>query len=178
MKKVFLSLCIFVFIATGAGYARAQEEKPFTSGELSKFIADFPEIADHAEQLGEEIGAVEDEPDAWQTIAASSSMAKILKQKGWQPERFSYIISHIGTGLAGLTMAEHQPVINDQLTQAKKAIQDNPNLSDEMKEQMLSQFEQSMGATAQLSKSLDELPDSEVKLIQQNKDKLIQLFDR
>ena len=148
MKKVFLVLCVLAFIVAGAGYVRAQEEKPFTSGELSKFIADFPEIADHAEQLGEEIGAVEDDPDAWQSIAASSSMVKLLNQKGWLPERFAYIISHIGTGLAGLTMAEHQPVINDQLIQAKKAIQDNPNLSDEMKEQMLSQFEQSMGATA------------------------------
>lgn len=48
MKKVFLVLCIFTLILTGAGHAGAQEEKPFTSGELSKFIADFPEIADHA----------------------------------------------------------------------------------------------------------------------------------
>lgn len=177
MKRVAVLISILVLALAGAGNVRAQEEKPFDLKELNKFIVDFPAIADDLKKIGHTFDAQNDGQE-WQNPATAKFFEKQLQKRGWQSGRFVYILSHIGSGLAAISMADVAPVLKQQISEAGKAIMDNPALSDEMKARLMSQMQDGLGASAQLSDALDALPAQEIGLIKQNKEKLMEILDR
>jgi len=176
MKKaltaVLAAACLAVFAIPGW----AKDPAPFNPAELNKFISDYPGFVSFMKTQEK---AIEDagNPDAWQSMQASNRMASYLNKKGWKPERFFYVLSHANAGLAAVTLEEQAPQIQSQFSESRKAIQNNPMFSAEMKQQLLAQMQQGEAQAKKMDQMGKDLPPLELKLIRKNKDRLMHLFE-
>ena len=172
-KIVVLSVfCLFAFSTVVV----AQEQSPFSMKELNRFIGDYPEFISLMREKGEDIEAL-NQPDAYKSQEMMRLYKEFADKKGWDLMRFGYMMSHVGSGYAVVRMEEQQPQIQQQMEQAKQAIMSNPGWTDEMKQQMLAQMQQGMMQTQAVSEQ-NQIPDSEMSMIRQNKDKLLQMYEQ
>lgn len=167
--------CLFFILAPTAVFAQ-QDQKPFNAAELDKFINDYPKIVDYLEEHGEEMDYAED-PDSWQAMRMNKKFTDYVDGLGWSPERLGYVASHVSQGIAALEMKGHGPEMRAQLEEARQAIMSNPNMSAEMKQQMMAQMEQSMAMADDMEESGKKLPPSEMALIKSNRQRILDAFE-
>jgi hypothetical protein len=139
-------------------------ESPFSAGELDRFINDWPGFATMMESEGKALDA-QQIPNLAKGMHLNQKLKSYLSGRGWGIERFMYMASHVSVGLASLMMAQQQPKIEAGMSQAKAEIMNNPDIPDEMKQQLLAQLEAGMGQTQQMSQKADDLPQQELDLI-------------
>jgi len=156
--------------------ALAGDPAPFTAAELKKFISDYPAFAAHMEAEGQVIEDAQ-KPETWEGIQRTSRMMDYLKKKGWEPERFFYVVSHVGAGLVAVTLEEEAPAVEARFSEAEAEIMGNEYLSDEMKQQLLSHMRQGAEQVKQLDQAGKDLPASERQLIRKNKDRIQKAFE-
>lgn len=172
MKKWLTTALIFVFMvcaaamATGAGFSG---QKPFTQDELNRFMKDWPPFTQWAESKGEEYDKIQAPAEG---MRWSREMTQYLGKRGWKPERFFYVVSHVASGLAAVEMRQQAPGIASQLKAQKAMIESNPDIPAEQKKMMISQMEQAMGQTAQLKDQGKDIPAEEMELIRGNRQAL------
>lgn len=173
LRIVALAAAFLTAVAWSAG---AADPKPFTAKELNKLLADYPAFAAFMASEGEAIEQA-GRPEAWEGVRVSSRMADYLKKKGWEPERFFYVISHVGAGLVAVTLEEEAPRVQAGLAEAEAEIRDNPYFSEEMKKQLLDQMRQSVAEVKKLDQAGKEIPEEELKLIRKNRERILKVFD-
>jgi len=176
LPAVLAAASLIVLVCVCAAPARAEAPKPFDRAELEKLISDLPGFMAFMKTQEQAIEDAND-PDTWQALQASSLMTSYLRSKGWSPERFFYVVSHVSTGLAAVHLEDQAPEIQRQLSESRAEILSNPALSTEMKQQILSQMEQGAAGVSQLPQVGRDLPASELALIRANQERLTQLFD-
>lgn len=150
------------------------EEKPFTKDELKRFLADWPAFVSWAENKGEQYNNLET-PGAGRRW--SREMEEYLAGKGWQPERFFYVLSHVTYGMLVVQM-QQVPEITSQLKEQMVAVENDPNLPEAQKQMLLSQMGQAVAQTAQLGQHGKDLPYQELELIKANKEELLAVIEQ
>ena len=164
----------FVIVVTfGAAAQEGREEKPFTPTEFNKFMDDWPAFVTWAEARGEHYQNL-DAPGAGTRF--SNDMASFLGRKGWQPERFFYVLSHVTYGMMAL-QTQQVPEIASRLKEQMAAIEKDPNIPEPQKQMLLSQMTQSLDQTTKLQLYGKDLPHQEMELIKSNRDKLLAVME-
>ena len=177
--RIVSRLLLLLFIAltlTGGvwGLASAQDQnmEPFTSAELDQFLADWPEFAKWAKQVGEKYNT--GGQGALQNHMYSQKVLNHIKGMGWgDPMRFFYVLGHTSLGLATVQTSTAQPQMLASMEQQKQAIMNNPNMSAEQKQQILAQMEQAMAQMQQANQYAAEIPPEELALIKARKDEIM-----
>jgi hypothetical protein len=178
-KSILLSLITILILSFGSQIMAKKKapQKPFTAKELKNFLATWPGFAKLTKESGQELDQIED-PSVWNVMNFSAKIVKYLKKKGWRPERFAYVLSHVVYGLYLSEMNNLMPGVISQLEAQKEAIANNPGLSDTQKQQMLAQMETaSKQAKNTKQEHKHELPASELKLIKENSAKIKEAFE-
>lgn len=177
MKTIPVRIILLIVAAFFPLTVMAQgNQSPFNSSELNSFLSDFPEVVLYLEERGQLFEQNAD-ADRWESGNAGAEFRDFLEAKGWDPERFGYVSSHVAQGLAVLEMQRRAPDMQAQLEEARQAIMNEPNLSADMKKQMLEQLDQSMAQSQGLEQAGNELPASEMTLIEANQERIRQAFE-
>ncbi|MBF0454662.1 MAG: hypothetical protein HQL72_07560 [Magnetococcales bacterium] len=106
MKKLFIAGGFFALSLIFSGpmsTAEASAVKPFDGAELEKFIADYPGLTQWSAPKGQVTGNLKNH---WVMAGMqyNPAFAKGLKEKGWESDRFFYLLNHVRQGV----MAEEQ----------------------------------------------------------------------
>lgn len=176
MKKSQFYTALMLLVVLLPLAVSAQTQVPFKLGELNKFLADFPDVMAYMTEKGE---AIENsaQPDTWKGSRMGNLFKDYVEKRGWRVERFSYIASHLAKGLVAAEVNQQAPEMQAQMAQAMAAIQSNPSLSAEMKQQMMAQMSQGMAETGKLKDAGKDIPASEMALIAANRDRIRAAFE-
>ncbi|MGE4554069.1 MAG: hypothetical protein AB7D57_13235 [Desulfovibrionaceae bacterium] len=156
--------------------ARAQTaQAPFTQAELRRFEADFPSVIRDLERAGVLEGDPADR-DGLALAAQETTYRDVVTARGWDPERFAYVADHAARGLAALSVRDQAPDTRTRLDEARAQIMAMPDLTPEMRRQLLDQMAQAEGGLAGLEAEADKLPARELELIQADRARLDGLF--
>ena len=117
MRRTIRTLSFIVAATLTAFAATAQEAAPFSEQELTRCVADTPQLIDYVSSLGSETGNLDDQGAAQQLIADNNAR-QWLADKGWQPQRYSYVLDHVARGYAALQIGESSADVNAQMQQA------------------------------------------------------------
>lgn len=173
MKKGFVGfgvLLVGLLLSVPAG-----AQAPFNLKELNQFLTDFPGFVQFMEDKGQEIEGG-NRPETWKSMQIDRSMREFLSDTGWNADRFFYLASHVATGLMATEVRDRAPEIQAQLQAQKEAILGNPQIPEEMKQQLLAQMQSGMAQAGTLQTVGDDLPPDEMALIKANKDRINDLF--
>jgi len=173
MTAAILAAAVWLLVPCSA---RAEDPRPFSGKELDKLLSDLPGFVSFMNAEEKTIGDAGD-PTVWQSLQLSRRMLEYLEKRGWKPERFFYVVSHVSVGLAAVTMEENAPRVQAQLAESQKAIQENPMISPEMKRQLLDQMQQGAEQTRQMDRVGQDLPAEELALIRKNKARIVETFE-
>lgn len=135
-RVVFSFLLLFLL----AGAVSASEQSPFSADELQRCCADMPEFMKYLESKGVTADSP-DAPSSLKQLASNQLAIDWLDDKGWEAERWAYVLDHITRGYMALKMRAQSP----QLEQMKQAA-NSPGMSPEMKAQMEEALKQMMAA--------------------------------
>lgn len=179
MKKlcavVFL-LAIICVVSLPAAAADIDKQKPFTAAELRKLKSDWPQFIKWTQKKGEKY-ELDKNPDSWAAMRFSKDVMAYLEGKGWKPERFFYVASHVSAGLAMITMSEFAPQMIAQLEVQKEMIKNNPQMTPAQKQQMIDQINISIAETKKAHQPMtEELPPQELKLIEAERQELMEML--
>ncbi len=164
---VFFSTILFFFSASAA------DQAPFNADELDKFLNDLPEIPGMTANTSQNMEALRQNgtiDQGWMKQRQQGAV-DVIQEKGWDEERFYYIFGHVMM----VTSLEHlnrmTKSVAPQMAEAMQALQNNPNMTDEMKKQMMQPMGQGMaGANEDLKKMRAQVkktvPPSERRLTQ------------
>lgn len=107
MRKHLFATAVLAVTLSLSGIATAMgmpAPKPFTSAELSKFVVDYPALGQWLVQQGRHFGGTHN-PLVISGMRYNPNFLAQLKEKGWQSDRFFYLLDHINMGLL-VTRAE------------------------------------------------------------------------
>ncbi len=168
---IALLWCVFL-----AAVPAAAGQPPFNEAELNKFAAEWPLFVRWAHQKGEAFEKIKD-PSAMQAAALGQEVKNYLQNRGWQPERFFYVASHVA---AGLMAAEAGPASTQaavQLEAQRQVILNNPQLSEVQKKQILAQIDQAIAEAKKADQTAAaEIPAQEMSLIQTHRQRLLAII--
>jgi hypothetical protein len=101
MKKSIIAGSLMVLTVIFSGLAGAMDSvgpKPFDAVELEKFITDYPGLTKWQSKDGQFNGNLS---DAWVMAGMqfNKEFSASLKEKGWDSERFFYLLNHVRQGV-------------------------------------------------------------------------------
>ncbi|MBW1800725.1 MAG: hypothetical protein JRJ85_08340 [Deltaproteobacteria bacterium] len=99
-----------------------------------------------------------------------------IEQRGWKVDRFTYIATQLAQGIVAVEVRQQAPEMQSQMAGARAAIESNPAISEEMKQQMLSQMALGMAETKKLENAGNNIPASEMTLIRAHQDRIKAVF--
>jgi hypothetical protein len=177
MKTSFAIATLAALVVLQAVGAAAADPAPFTSRELGRFIDVLPKYIRFIETQGQALDDIKD-PGVWQVMAVSGRMQDFFTRHDWKPERFFYVAAHAAMGLAAAEWQHQQPSVTAEMESAREEIRNNPDLPEEMKQQLLQNLDQAGAAQAGLDQLAGQIPAQEMALIQANRERLREVFDR
>lgn len=150
MKLKVAIAVIFLFLSAFlvAEQAAKNEKKPvLEAGDVMKFIKTFPLLKKDFEKYGAKYDAKAGNITVPEAMKASSEYQAILKKHGWSD--FFYNKFHtIVMGYASIVYGKEMKNADPKIQEALKKIEENPHLSDAMKEQMRKSVAMAQGALA------------------------------
>jgi len=150
-----------------------QDQKPFTSQELSRFMRDWPDVVKWLDSHGRNVSNNEN-PGALANMFAGSDFVAYLNGKGWKLDRFGYVTVEVALCLTALAIQEHMPSTNSQIQDSINQIQSNPNMTDAQKK---SAIEQMKAVQSQMMGLSVNVPQSELSLVKPKQDELKKILD-
>ncbi len=165
---------LLAVLLTLAVTVSAQQE-PFTSGELDRFIRDWPEFIAWSEARGEAIQA-EDFSDFSSVYTYTSDMEQFLEQRGWSADRFFYVATQTSTGLMALELSAQMPGMIQELERQRDQIRETPYFTPEQKDEMIAGLDEAIAQWSQVEFG-DKMPASEMQLISARRDELRAAFE-
>ncbi|MEO5355311.1 MAG: hypothetical protein H7835_19155 [Magnetococcus sp. XQGC-1] len=91
-----LALLLSVTGAVDAG--NAQTRKPFDEAEFNRFMTDYPTVSQWLTEKGRHRGGV-NSPWMLSGMRYDRDFIRYLQEKGWDTERFFYLLDHVNLGL-------------------------------------------------------------------------------
>ena len=138
MKKSFSILIILLLLSTLV----IAQEKPMQileSGDVEHFINTFPDLEKDLEKYGLRYEAREGNVTIPEAVKAKDDFLSILKKHGWD-ENFFQKFGAIMIGYSTMVYGKEMKNADTKLDKSIKEIDDNPNLTAEMKTQLKEQM--------------------------------------
>ncbi|MEO5376775.1 MAG: hypothetical protein H7832_03170 [Magnetococcus sp. DMHC-6] len=153
------------------GTATTPEEPAlFSTEEMDKFITDYPKLRDWVADQGWGRSAGKS-PWILSGMRYNKKFENLLKEKGWDADRFYYTLNHVRTGLRLIQVEafkqqrdfpsgakdletlrnEAKKRLDEQQSAQRKQIENNPNIPPYQKQMWLNQMGRSWGGAAQPS---------------------------
>lgn len=155
MKKHLVAAALGALLASGTLQAAPPlEQTPFTQSELDRFVADYPGFTQWLGKHHTLSGEARHTPWMMSGMRFDPAFPALLKEKGWNPERFFYVLNHVNTGLMLATTEKNQAeaqarLAKEQKEQEARAAQEQQKMRQEisaanekMREQLKAQKEQ------------------------------------
>ena len=142
-------LCTAVLFAAIAAPARAQDQPPFDEAELERCIRDTPALVEYIQSEHGEAMAEGQDADAVQQMAMQQSAKAWLAERGWEQQRYAYVLDHMSRGYVALRMRREEPTLNAEM----QAAMNDPAMTEAMREQMrqamaqMRQYQEAEGVT-------------------------------
>ena len=136
--KLFLSLALILLIA----FSIAAQEEPkqiLESGDVEHFIDTFPKLEKDFEKYGLRYEAREGNVTIPEAVKAKDEFLSILKKHGWD-ENFFQKFGAIMIGYSTIVYGKEMKNADSNLERSIKEIDDNQNLTPEMKAQLKEQM--------------------------------------
>lgn len=151
------------------------QQEPFTSGELDRFIRDWPGFVTWSEGRGEAIRA-EEFSDFSSVYAYTRDMEQYLEGRGWTAGRFFYVATQASSGLLALEISAQMPGLIQQLEQQRDMIREAPYYTREQKDEMIAGLDEAIAQWSQVELGGD-MPASEMRLISSRRNELRAAFE-
>ncbi|MBL1213798.1 MAG: hypothetical protein HND52_10620 [Ignavibacteriae bacterium] len=136
--KLFLSLALILLIA----FSITGQEEPkqiLESGDVEHFIETFPKLEKDFDEYGLRYEAREGNVTIPEAVKAKDDFLSILKKHGWD-ENFFQKFGAIMLGYSTIVYGKEMKTADSKLDRSIKEIDDNPNLTPEMKTQLKEQM--------------------------------------
>ena len=149
-NKIFVgALLVLLLSISGLADARDfQTRKPFDAAEFNRFTVDYPTLSQWLVEKSMYQG-IEGNPWIMSGMRYNDAFIKQLRDKGWDAERFFYLLDHINMGLLTSQAELKRDAAKVVLDQRRKEMQDRMAAGrDKFKEQMQQQV-RSSAETAQ-----------------------------
>ncbi|MBF0401941.1 MAG: hypothetical protein HQL90_14390 [Magnetococcales bacterium] len=124
MKTRIFVGSLLAALLTFSGVANAepsQTRKPFDAAEFNRFVVDYPSASQWLTEKGQRYGG--NTPWAMSGMRYDQSFIKFLQGKGWDADRFFYLLDHINMGLMTSQSEARQDAIKAQLEQQRTKMQ-------------------------------------------------------
>ena len=186
MRRIIIATLALICLC--ATTATAADDRPeITSSTLDNYLTVLPGIvalfqkADTGGASGMEglMGALEGSQ-------LSSMLTSYLSENGWTAEEFAGVHGVIASATSYLVAKPELAKAQQQMAAQKKELMADPNIPDAVKKQMVTLMEQQIGGVTdaggktgfmgQMEDVVKGLSPSELKLIDANKDRIIQVY--
>ncbi|MBF0193170.1 MAG: hypothetical protein HQL71_01380 [Magnetococcales bacterium] len=117
MKRSFIvkSIIVLSLIFSGlANVANSAEQKPFNSAELEKFIVDYSVMTKWKSPEGRYVGNLSN-PWVMAGMQYDETFAKSLKEKGWDVDRYFYLLNHVRQGMMQERSQRRAKMLDDKI---------------------------------------------------------------
>jgi hypothetical protein len=173
-RQITSWMFIVLFGLPGLGICAA--EAPFQLGELNHFLTNSAPFFEWSRTNGQTnvLERLQKEP---KNISEFPAAARLLREDGWEPERFTYILNHVIIGYKRLGMGKDPEQLLARLEESKISIKNDSKLSAAEKSLILSQLEQNQREVRQIVRDFNALPALEVSLLWLNREALHQALD-
>ncbi len=91
-------LVLLLSFSGAAGAGNVQTRQPFDEAEFNRFMADYPVATQWLTEKGARYGGV-NSPWALSGMRYDRDFVQYLKEKGWDADRFFYLLDHVNMGL-------------------------------------------------------------------------------
>jgi hypothetical protein len=167
--------CFFVVLV--ASVALAQVSTPLTGPELDMLIRDWPEVIAWADQKDDQLGSLAESPSLLAAYVAGTDLYGLIQSKGWaQPERFFIVAAQASAALVRIEIEDEMPAAIAEINETKKAIQADPNLTAQQKNEIMANMDVALQA---MTGAADTVPvtDGEVQLVRARRAEVAALFE-
>lgn len=173
MRTVVMTFVVSMVLCAGVAIAGGS----FSQGELDSYLNDLPQVASYMEKEGAYLDELEGD-EAWAAMRANDQFMSFLNGLGWEPERFMYVMEHVSLGIASLQVQEHSAEFDGQMEESRRAIMADTSMSDDMKQQLLAQMEQSVAQLRKMENPEDMgVTADEMELLRANKDRVLDVYE-
>jgi len=179
MKAKLIVLFVMVMILSAPLFLCAEEPQPkkiLVPGDVERFVKTFPLLKEDFEKYGAKYEAKSGNITIPEALSASSEYMAVLKKHGWD-EQFFLKMTTIFSAYASIVYKKEMKAQGPQIAEALKQIESNPQLSADMKKQLVSQMKQTMGAIEQGSGLFGGLHPEDVALVTPFVDQLKAVMD-
>jgi len=146
-------------------------------GDVMKFIKTFPLMKEDFEKFNVEYEAKSGNINYPDVLRANKEFQEILKKHGWDENFFSKMTAII-MGYSSIVYKKEIKNADPQLAKSMKEIKDNPNLSAEMKKQLLEQLKSVKGVLKTQSDSMSNIVSPvDLDLVKPHIDALKEVFE-
>ncbi|MBF0161498.1 MAG: hypothetical protein HQL88_04340 [Magnetococcales bacterium] len=122
-RRLFGSLLALLLCCSGVASAgTAQPRQPFDETEFNRFMADYPAASQWLTEKGQRYGGV-NSPWVLSGMRYDRDFVKYLQEKGWNAERFFYLLDHINMGLLTSQAEARHDAMRARLDQQKEKMQ-------------------------------------------------------
>jgi len=149
-------------------------QAPFTSSELTRFMADWPSVQRWGKQHNEDFAGAKRASDLAGLFAAADFQA-FIGSKGWTVNRFGYVAAEIALCLGAIEMKAKMPEADSQMQAAIDQIKNNPNMSAEQKAATIQMMQ---GTQGQILEVFKHVPQSEIDLVTPKQEELKTMFEQ
>lgn len=138
MKKLF-SILIIILLLSSLVIAQEKPRQVLESGDVEHFIDTFPKLEKDFERYGLKYEAREGNVTIPDVVKAKDDFLSILKKHGWDANFFQKF-GAIMIGYSTIVYGKEMKNADSKLDKSIKEIDDNPNLTPEMKNQLKEQM--------------------------------------
>ncbi|MEO5340825.1 MAG: hypothetical protein H7837_09995 [Magnetococcus sp. MYC-9] len=115
-------LALLLSLATLGDASAHLNRKPFDEAEFNRFMSDYPAASQWLSEKGRRYGGV-NSPWVLSGMRYDRDFVKYLQEKGWEVERFFYLLDHINMGLLTSQAEARHDAVRARLNQQKEKMQ-------------------------------------------------------
>lgn len=175
--KVFVLVILFTFSAMLIADEPKAPKPVLKPGDVKHFIKSFPLLKEELKKFEVKYDGKAGIVTYPEAIKASSEFLGILKKHGWD-EHFFEKTAAICLGYSSIVAGKAMKDADPKVAKAMKEIESNPNLSAEMKKQLIEQMKTVKGAMKQQQKVVKKYAHkADIELIKPHIDDLKKVFE-
>ncbi|HUI07535.1 MAG TPA: hypothetical protein VL486_11090 [Verrucomicrobiae bacterium] len=149
---------------------------PFSTSDLKRFVADSVPFLEWA-KTGAPNQLIEHLAENPNSVAQFPEAVRFLRDRGWEPERFAYVLSHVLVAYKMLGMGGNSSRLLEKLAETKVAVEGDPSQTEAQKARTLAVVEECQRDVRETEKAFATLPPEEVRLLWLYRAELRQALD-
>ncbi|MGA2138645.1 MAG: hypothetical protein ABSH14_07260 [Verrucomicrobiia bacterium] len=139
-------------------------DEPFQANDLKRFLADSVPFLEWVRTGGHD-RAIEHLMEDPKSVAQFPEVVRFLRDRGWEPERFAYVLNHVLVAYKTLGIGGESSRLLAKLDDTKAIVQGDATQSESEKERTLATIEECQREVRKTEKAFATLPSEEVRLM-------------